>query len=101
MPTTRAGHWLVTPTSSADSVRRSTPAGERPPPAAGRDTWPGNWIIGESVDSVARLPITQAMKERGYRTNTIARGLSESRSGTVGVMLNDLGIRGSSNYSRG
>lgn len=48
-------------------------------------------LRGEAnVSAARREQVTQAMKELDYRTNTIARGLSESRSGTVGVMLNDL-----------
>ncbi|MDT5338530.1 MAG: hypothetical protein QOD90_4035 [Mycobacterium sp.] len=48
-------------------------------------------LRGESNVSVARRDtVLTAMSELGYRPNAIARGLSESRSGTVGVMLNDL-----------
>ncbi len=48
-------------------------------------------IRGESNVSAARRDMVQAaMAELDYRPNSIARGLSQARSGTVGVMLNDL-----------
>jgi DNA-binding LacI/PurR family transcriptional regulator len=43
-----------------------------------------------NVSAVRRAAVLSAIAELGYRPNSIARGLSESRSGTVGVMLNDL-----------
>jgi DNA-binding LacI/PurR family transcriptional regulator len=48
-------------------------------------------LRGEANVSDARRDLVLgAMTELDYRPNSIARGLSESRSGTVGVMLNDL-----------
>jgi DNA-binding LacI/PurR family transcriptional regulator len=48
-------------------------------------------IRGEANVSVARRDAVQAaMADLGYRPNQIARGLSEARTGTVGVLLNDL-----------
>lgn len=43
-----------------------------------------------NVSAERRARVRDAMAELGYRPNTIARGLSESRSGTVGVVINDL-----------
>ena len=43
-----------------------------------------------NVSAVSRAAVEAAMAELGYRPNIIARGLSESRTGTVGVLLNDL-----------
>lgn len=43
-----------------------------------------------NVSGHRRELVMSAMAELDYRPNSIARGLSESRSGTVGVMLNDL-----------
>ncbi len=43
-----------------------------------------------NVSAARRDIVLAAMAELDYRPNSIARGLSESRSGTVGVMLNDL-----------
>lgn len=43
-----------------------------------------------NVSAERRDRVRTAMTELGYRPNTIARGLSESRSGTVGVVINDL-----------
>ncbi|MGY4649849.1 DNA-binding LacI/PurR family transcriptional regulator [Mycobacterium sp. URHB0021] len=48
-------------------------------------------IRGEANVSAERRDAVQAaMADLGYRTNQIARGLSEARTGTVGVLLNDL-----------
>lgn len=48
-------------------------------------------LRGEANVSAARRDtVLTAMSDLGYRPNAIARGLSESRSATVGVMLNDL-----------
>jgi len=44
----------------------------------------------QNVSAARRELVVAAMAELDYRPNSIARGLSESRSGTVGVMLNDL-----------
>lgn len=43
-----------------------------------------------NVSAERRARVRDAMAELGYRPNTIARGLAESRSGTVGVVINDL-----------
>ncbi|MBS1696392.1 MAG: LacI family DNA-binding transcriptional regulator [Actinobacteria bacterium] len=43
-----------------------------------------------NVSAERRAMVQAAMTELDYRPNTIARGLSEARSGTVGVVLNDL-----------
>lgn len=43
-----------------------------------------------NVSAARRDMVMAAMAALDYRPNSIARGLSESRSGTVGVMLNDL-----------
>src|SRR3954454_15850689 len=48
-------------------------------------------IRGEANVSAERRDAVQAARAGlGYRTNQIARGLSEARTGTVGVLLNDL-----------
>ncbi|MGV9795523.1 LacI family DNA-binding transcriptional regulator [Gordonia sp. NPDC003422] len=43
-----------------------------------------------NVSDERRARVREAMAELGYRPNSIARGLSQSRSGTVGVIINDL-----------
>ncbi|MEE3850802.1 LacI family DNA-binding transcriptional regulator [Gordonia sp. LSe1-13] len=43
-----------------------------------------------NVSAERRERVRSAMTELNYRPNSIARGLSESRSGTVGVVINDL-----------
>ncbi|MFW0787349.1 LacI family DNA-binding transcriptional regulator [Gordonia sp. CPCC 206044] len=43
-----------------------------------------------NVSEERRVRVRAAMDELGYRPNSIARGLSEARSGTVGVVINDL-----------
>ena len=43
-----------------------------------------------NVSEERRTRVREAMAELGYRPNSIARGLSQSRSGTVGVVINDL-----------
>ncbi|MDL9944616.1 LacI family DNA-binding transcriptional regulator [Gordonia sp. ABSL11-1] len=43
-----------------------------------------------NVSVERRTRVRVAMDELGYRPNSIARGLSEARSGTVGVVINDL-----------
>ncbi|MGC4964137.1 LacI family DNA-binding transcriptional regulator [Gordonia sp. DT101] len=43
-----------------------------------------------NVSEERRERVRAAMAELGYRPNSIARGLSEARSGTVGVVINDL-----------
>ncbi len=43
-----------------------------------------------NVSDERRERVRTAMSDLGYRPNTIARGLSESRSGTVGIIINDL-----------
>lgn len=43
-----------------------------------------------NVSAIRRAVVHAAMAELDYRPNVIARGLSEARSGTVGVLLNDL-----------
>lgn len=48
-------------------------------------------IRGEpKVSSTSRIAVETAMAELGYRPNTLARGLSQACTGTVGVVLNDL-----------
>ncbi len=48
-------------------------------------------VRGEpNVSPDSRAKVLDAMDRLSYRPNTIARGLSESRSGTVGVVINDL-----------
>lgn len=43
-----------------------------------------------NVSEARRRAVLQAMDELGYRPNKLARGLSMPRTGTVGVLLNDL-----------
>ena len=42
------------------------------------------------VSETKRAAVAEAVHELGYRTNAAARSLSESRSRTVGVVLNDM-----------
>lgn len=44
----------------------------------------------EQVRPEKRAAVTRAMEELGYRPNAAARSLSEQRTRTVGVLLNDL-----------
>ncbi|GAB91436.1 LacI family DNA-binding transcriptional regulator [Gordonia rhizosphera] len=43
-----------------------------------------------NVSEERRARVRDAMAELDYRPNTMARGLSQSRSGTIGVVINDL-----------
>lgn len=43
-----------------------------------------------NVSEARRRAVLEAMDELGYRPNKLARGLSMPRTGTVGVLLNDL-----------
>lgn len=43
-----------------------------------------------NVSESRRRAVLEAMEELGYRPNKLARGLSMPRTGTVGVLLNDL-----------
>ena len=43
-----------------------------------------------NVSDARRRAVLEAMGELGYRPNKLARGLSMPRTGTVGVLLNDL-----------
>jgi DNA-binding LacI/PurR family transcriptional regulator len=43
-----------------------------------------------NVSAASRTAVEAAMAELDYRPNHIARGLSQARTGTVGVVLNDL-----------
>ena len=42
------------------------------------------------VGEARRASVRQAAEDLGYRPNRVARALAETRSGTVGVLLNDL-----------
>lgn len=43
-----------------------------------------------NVSEARRRAVLESMEELGYRPNKLARGLSMPRTGTVGVLLNDL-----------
>ena len=43
-----------------------------------------------NVSETSRTRVRQAMADLRYQPNSLARGLSESRSGTIGVVINDL-----------
>lgn len=47
-------------------------------------------VLSREVSEATRLKVLEAAAELGYRPNVVARGLRQGRTGTIGVVVNDL-----------
>lgn len=82
---------MLSPMTTHESARRPATIRDVAAHAGVSKSLVSRVIRGESrVSPASRTAVEAAIAALGYRTNTIARGLSEARTGTVGVVLNDL-----------
>ncbi len=78
-------------TSEQGGVRRSATIRDVAAHAGVSKSLVSRVIRGEAnVSNARRAAVHAAMDDLGYRPNQVARGLSQSRTGTVGVLLNDM-----------